>query len=220
MISKFHSDPNFRWWNVFQTSSFILFSKLSCIEFEIMCSQSSDWNDLWVGNSAKIIMLNQKNYVVELWVGLVIIENQYWLMVLPILKIWNSMGKTIPYIVEKMFQTTNQNKFNLSNTCAFGNPKPTGHIQQGLEPPHCYIKVPSQQRSHSAFSKSMCAGVSLWQVQVANTRNVTSNHWIYSRELYSKGKRTPIFRAKNYVFFLHLCPFIQFCETSAQWIEG
>ena len=101
MISKFHSDPNFRWWNVFQTSSFILFSKLSCIEFEIMCSQSSDWNDLWVGNSAKIIMLNQKNYVVELWVGLVIIENQYWLMVLPILKIWNSMGKTIPYIVEK-----------------------------------------------------------------------------------------------------------------------
>lgn len=99
-----------------------------------------------------------------------------------------------------MFQTTNQNESNLSNTCAFGNPKPTGHIQQGLEPPHCYIKVPSQQRSHSAFSKSMCAGVSLWQVQVSNTRNVTSNHWIYLRELYSKGNRTPIFRAENYVF--------------------
>jgi hypothetical protein len=60
MISKFHNDPNFRWWNVFQTSSFILFSKLSCVEFEIMCNKSSDWNDLWVGNSAKIIMSNKK----------------------------------------------------------------------------------------------------------------------------------------------------------------
>ena len=77
MISKFHNDPNFRWWNVFQTSSFILFSKLSCVEFEIMCNKSSDWNDLWVGNSAKIIMSNKKSYIVELWVGLIIIEDQY-----------------------------------------------------------------------------------------------------------------------------------------------
>ena len=77
MISKFLNDPNFRRWNVFQTSSFILFSKLSCIEFEIMCSKSSDWNDLWAGSSAKIIMLNKKSYIVELWVGLIIIEDQY-----------------------------------------------------------------------------------------------------------------------------------------------